>query len=247
MFSVLVAAGQAVLTVFAAASLHGAFDELGKQFAAAHPGVSVRFNYDGSQVLELQLAQGATADVFASADQRWMDAAKREKLVTIMTPFATNSLAIITAPGSSVHAAADLAHAGTKVLLCADAVPCGRYARELLVKMDDEPAFGSGFSAAVLRNVVSDEQNVEEVFAKIVLGAADCGIVYRSDVASRADAASSGVRVINLPPESQPSIVYPIAPVSGSSSSELAAAFVKFVQSASGQTVLRRFGFGAAP
>jgi molybdate transport system substrate-binding protein len=247
MFSVLLAAGQAVLTIFAAASLHAAFDELGKQFSTAHPGVHVRFNYDGSQVLELQLAQGAQADVFASADETWMDAAKRQGLITAATPFATNSMVIVASHVSAVRTAADLAHAGVTVLLCADAVPCGRYARELLVKMDAEPAFGSGFSAAVLRNVVSNEQNVEDVFAKVGLGAADCGIVYHSDVASRSDTVASAIRVIGLPAQAQPAIIYPIAPVKASSSPQLATAFVAFVRSAPGQAVLRRFGFGTKP
>ena len=138
-----------MLTVFAAASLHAAFDELGKRFHAAHPGVQVRFNYDGSQVLELQLAQGAQADVFASADQRWMDMAKQQGLVGSAMPFATNAMVIVAGRDSGVRAPADLAHAGVTVLLCADAVPCGRYARDLLAKMDADPLFGSGISAAV--------------------------------------------------------------------------------------------------
>lgn len=247
MVSLLLAASQAILTVFAAASLHGAFDELGKRFSSAHPGVSVRFNYDGSQVLELQLAQGAKADVFASADQRWMDAAARAGLVRAAEPFTTNELVVIAAANSPVRSLADVARPGTTVVLCAAAVPCGRYARQSLTKLGADPAFGSSYSAAVLKNVVSDEQNVEDVFTKVSLDAADCGIVYRSDIASRSDAATSTIRAISIPASAQPAIVYPIAPVAGSSSPDMAAAFVTFVHSTQGQAVLKHFGFGATP
>ena len=245
-FSIL-ATAQTVLTVFAAASLNAAFPTIGKSFEAAHPGVSVRFDFDGSQVLVLQLSQGAPADVFASADERWMDKAKSQGLVTDSAPFASNSLVIVVAKNSSVSTAGDLAKPGVRVVLCADAVPCGRYGREMLTKMARDSRFGSGFDEAVMRNVVSDEQNVEDVFAKISLGAADCGIVYRSDLMSRTDLANGDVRAVELPAAYQPSISYPIATVTKSGSSLLAAEFVTFVRSTQGQSILRRYGFGPAP
>ena len=247
MLSLIIAASQALLTVFAAASLHGAFDELGKSFSKSHPAVSVRFNYDGSQVLELQLAQGAQADVFASADPRWMDEAARHQLVGDRALFATNTLVLVASPGSVVHSTKDLALPGNKLVLCADAVPCGRYARQLLAKLDADPAFGAQFSTHVLGNVVSEEQNVEDVFTKVLVDAADSGIVYHSDAASRSDLASKGVRVIEFPASAQPPIVYPIAPVSASKSPQLAAEFVSFVRSPAGQAILKRSGFGPTP
>jgi molybdate transport system substrate-binding protein len=242
-------AAQTVLTVFAAASLNAAFPEVGRQFEAAHPGVTVRFDFDGSQVLDAQLAQGAQADVFASADQRWMETAKAQGLVDTSTPFATNSLVIVASDRSSLHAPQDLAKPGLRVVLCADAVPCGRYARTLLANMDADPAFGNGYEAAVLRNVVSEEQNVEDVYAKVSLGEADGGIVYHSDMVYRADVlkTAGAVHAVDLPKAYQPATVYPIAPLTHSVSKELAAEFVVFVRSTQGQQILERFGFGPAP
>jgi len=243
LIAALAAAPQTVLTVFAAASLHAAFPDLGKSFEATHPGVTFRFVFNGSQALEAQLAQGAHADVFASADQAWMDRATSDGLVGPSAPFATNSLVVIASMNSPVQTAHDLSNPGLRVLLCADAVPCGRYARATLQKMDADRAFGTGFASSVMHNVVSEEENVEAVVAKVSLGEADAGIVYRSDVAKVPEHA----RVVMLPAVDQPSIVYPIAAVKGSTSPDVAAGFIAFVRSPPGQDILRRDGFALAP
>jgi molybdate transport system substrate-binding protein len=241
--SLIIIAAQTVLTVFAAASLHAAFPEIGRQFEAAHPGVSVRFNFNGSQILEAQLAQGAQADVFASADQRWMDKAASDSLVLAATPFASNDLVIVASPTSHVNAPQDLAKPGVQLVLCAEAAPCGRYAHIMLGKMEADPKYGSDFASAVAHNVVSQEEDVEAVLAKVGLGEADAGIVYRSDVVG----STAHVRVIEPPPGAQPAIAYPIAAVKSSASAALALGFCSYVRSSDGQAILRRFGFTPAP
>lgn len=243
MFISLIIAAQTVLTVFAAASLHAAFPEIGRQFEAAHPGISVRFNFNGSQLLEAQLSQGAQADVFASADQRWMDKATSDGLVLAATPFAGNGLVIVASSTSRVSAATDLSKAGVQLVLCDQAVPCGRYARIMLKKMEADPKYGSGFAAAVAHNVVSEEEDVEAVLAKVSLGEADAGIVYRSDVAG----STAHLRVIDPPPGAQPVVVYPMAAVKSSASPALALEWCSYVLSSEGQAILRRFGFTSAP
>ena len=233
---------QTVLTVFAAASLHSAFPEIGKQFEAQHPGVTVTFNFNGSQILEAQMAQGAKADVFASADQRWRDKATADGLVSTSAPFAGNSLVIAISNSSKVAAASDLATPGTKFVVCAEAVPCGRYTRIILQNMDRDPKYGANYSQAVESNVVSEEPDVESVLTKIKLDAADAGVVYRSDVVGSQDK----VRIVEFPANYQPAVVYPIAATKGSASPELAAAFVTYVRSSDGQAILKRFGFTPA-
>jgi len=241
--ALLILATNTVLTVFAAASLHAAFPEIGKSFEAAHPGVTVRFDFEGSQILEAHLAQGAQADVFASADQRWMDKAVGDGVVGSPLPFAKNSLVAIASADSSVRTLSDLAKGGVRLVLCADAVPCGRYARQLLESMGRDPRFGPAFASAVAKNVVSEEEDVEAVLAKVGLGEADAGIVYGSDAARK----PAHVRIIELPSSDQPQVVYPIAPVKSSASPTLAAEFIALVRSDQGQEVLRRFGFAPAP
>lgn len=240
MVSILLIA-QTVLTVFAAASLHNAFPALGKQFEMTHPGVTVRFSFNGSQILEAQLESGAQADVFASADQRWMDKAVGAGAVANPVPFASNQLVLVAAQTSNIASAADLAKPGTKLVLCAQPVPCGAYARRLLQGMDADPTYGSTYSAAVLRNVVSNELDVESVLSKVTLGEADAGIVYRTDALGQ-----TGVRTIALPALQGTPIAYHVGTVRSSAAPSDAAAFVNFVHSADGQKILARFGFTAA-
>ncbi len=243
MLTPIVAAAQSVLTVFAAASLHAAFPPLGKAFEAQHPGIVVRFNFNGSQVLESQLENGAQADVFASADQRLMDKAATAGIVGAAAGFASNQLVIVASSKSSIARPQDLAGQGVRLVLCVEAAPCGSYARKLLQAMNANPAFGKGFSSNVARNVASEEINVEAVLEKVSLGEADAGIVYRSDAAL----APAGVRVIGLPHLQSPGIVYTIAVTRGSASPALAVDFMRLVRSREGSQILGRFGFTALP
>ncbi len=123
---------QVTLTVFAASSLSSAFTEIGDDFEAAHPGVTVRFNFAGSSDLAAQIQQGAPADVFASADTHTMDiAAIADVLDGSPRDFASNTLEIATPSGNpaDVNALKDLARPDVKVVLCAKQVPCGSTAQ----------------------------------------------------------------------------------------------------------------------
>ncbi len=235
----IVALIHAVLTVFAAASLHDALPAVGHSFEARHPGVSVRFEFNGSQLLAAQLRQGAPADVFASADERSMQAARADQLVDVPVVFAGNTLAVIASRASEVRALDDLTKPGLRVIMCAEQAPCGRYARASLSKLDADGRYGQHFSAAVMRNVVSLEENVEAVAAKVRLGEADAGFVYGSDAARIGGA----VRTIEIPQVGQTRIRYPIAVVRSTRLASLANAFVSFVRSATGRDIVRRFGF----
>lgn len=238
----LLAAAQAVLIVFAAASLHAALPAVAASFQAAHPGVSVRFSFNGSQILEAQIANGAPADVFVSADKRWMDAAVRAGLVVHPAVFASNHLVVITPPHSPVARLADLAQPRVRLVICAEAVPCGLYTRRLLTGLERSRGFAPGFAHAVLTNVVSQELDVESVVSKVVLGEADAGIVYQTDARHQ-----PGLRVIPVPAIPGTPIAYYIAPVRGRPQAALAASFAAFVRSAPGQAILARYGFTTAP
>ena len=150
-----------VVTVFAAASLTEAFNELGQRFEAEHPGTRVRFNYAGSQQLVLQLQHGADADVFASADERWMRKAQEDSLIAgPPTLFARNRLVVIVPAGNPARVAAlpDLARRGLKIVLAAEAVPAGRYTRQALDRLSGATGFPVDYAPRVLANVVSEEE-----------------------------------------------------------------------------------------
>jgi molybdate transport system substrate-binding protein len=230
------------VNVFAAASLTESFQELGRTFEQRHPGVTVQFNFAGSQQLALQLEQGAPADVFASADRRWMDYARDKGLVEAeASVFARNRLVVIvpkTNP-ARISKLPDLVRRGTKVVLAAEAVPAGTYSREALKQLADAPGYPAEYDRRVLANVVSQEENVKSVVAKVQLGEADAGMVYRSDVTP---AVARYVRMLEIPEESNVIAEYPIAVVRSARNPEAARMFVELVRGAEGQRVLERHG-----
>ena len=217
------------ITVFAASSLSGAFTTIGAGFEKSHPGTMVKFSFAGSSSLAAQIQQGAIGDVFASADQpnmqRLVDAG-----LTAESPqvFARNALEIVVGKGNPKHitSLADLARSGFVVVLCAPAVPCGRYAAQALQK------------AGVAAKPASLEADVKAVLGKVALGEADAGIVYVTDV----KAAGAGVDGVAIPPALNVVADYPIALLKDSQNSALARAFVGYVL-ADGRRILTQYGF----
>jgi len=231
------------VTVFAAASLTDAFNEIGERFRAANPGARVAFNFAASTQLVTQLDQGARADVFASADQTQMDRAKRAGLVDgAEIVFARNRLVLI-APANNpggISGPTDLARPGLKIVTSQPDVPIGVYTQDMLDRMSRDPAFGPGFKDRVSANVVSLEANVRQIVAKVQLGEADAGIVYRSDVTPQA---APQLRVFDIPDDFSTVATYPIAAVRGAPNSVGGAAFVAFVLSPVGQGILTKWNF----
>ena len=228
------------LTVFAAASLTDAFTEIGRDFEAAHPGVTVAFNFGGSQNLRTQLELGAVADVFASANQKEMEGAETAGLVVSGTAqvFLTNQLVVILPkdnPGR-VEKLEDLARPGLKLVLAAEDVPVGSYSRQVLEELETQ--FGAGFKDKTLANVVSNEDNVKQIVAKVQLGEADAGLVYGSDAV-----AAPELKTLAIPTEFNVIAQYPIAALARAPHLALAQAFVDYVLSSAGQAVLEKWGF----
>jgi molybdate transport system substrate-binding protein len=233
----------ASLTVFAAASLTDAFKEIGQAFEAAHPGTQVTFNFAGSQQLALQIEQGAEADVFASADQPNMEKVIVAGLIAPGTPvvFAHNRLVVIV-PGENpgrVESLKDLTRPGLKIVVAGEKVPVGAYTRQVLDKLSADPAYGPGFKETVLRNVVSNEENVKQVVAKVQLGEADAGIVYQSDVTP---SLASKLRRIDIPDPFNVIATYPIAIPKAAPHADLGHQFVQFVLGPEGQRILAKWG-----
>ena len=236
------------VNVFAAASLTEAFTTLVKLFEERNPQVRVKLTFGGSQLLATQIEQGAPADVFASADQRWMTHVQQRGLLVgppLAGPpreFVRNRLVVIVplANRAGLEKLEDLARPGVKFVVAADAVPAGHYLREVLAKLDRARGFPRGYAASVLRNVVSEENDVKAVVAKVVLGEADAGAVYRSDVTS---VVSGQVRIVPIPDQYNVVVSYPIAVVKNGSSLSSAAQFVAFVFSSLGQQILLGYNF----
>jgi molybdate transport system substrate-binding protein len=222
------------ITVFAASSLTAAFTQIGKDFEAANPDVTVTFNFGPSDGLAGQIESEGVADVFASASATWMDDLASATGVSDRTDFAKNKLVIITPPDdpAGVGSIQDLAAPGVQLVLAAEGVPVGDYARQVLEN--------AGIAKAANGNVVSNEQDDASVVAKIASGEADAGIVYASDVT---EAVAPTVRAVAIPDDVNVIATYPIAVVDGSTSTELARALVRYVSGVESQATLRSFGF----
>lgn len=219
----------AAITVFAASSLTGAFEEIGSAYRAANPDRKVTFNFAASSELVTQINEGAPADVFASADQKNMG---RIATGTIGQPvvFATNRLEIVVRSGNpkGIATLADLAKPGILYVTAAADVPIGKYARQVLD------------AAGVTVTPQSLEANVKAIVSKVALGEADAGIVYVTDVL----AAGAKVQGIKIPVGSNVVAEYPIAVPASTKAQDAASAFVAFVRSAAGQSILAKYGFG---
>ena len=228
------------LNVFAAASLTDAFTEIGKNFEAANPGVTVTFNFAGSQALRTQIEEGAPADVFASASGKEMDTLVTGTFVKdgVSKVFLNNKLVIILPADNpaGLDSLDDLANSGVKIILAAEEVPVGNYARQALELMNG--SFGADFKDKVLANVVSNEDNVKQVVTKIQLGEGDAGIVYTSDAV-----AAPELQTIEIPLELNVIAKYPIAPLTQSANVDVATVFINYVLAADGQAVLQKWGF----
>ncbi len=237
------AAPAITLHVFAAASLTDAFQELGTAFEAANPGVTVVYNFAGSQQLATQINEGAPADVFASANRKQMDVVIDGGMVSSeqVQNFAQNQLVLILPQENpaALQTLADLAKPGLKLVLADKAVPVGQYTFDFLTKASELPEYGATYAEAVLANVVSYEDDVRTVLTKVRLGEADAGVVYSTDAALAVDELVQ----IGIPEAINSIATYPIAPLSKSAHPEEAQAFVAFVCSAEGQAILNRYGF----
>lgn len=238
------AAGQPVkLTVFAAASLKGAFTEIGNTYSKAHPSVTITFNFAGSDTLAQQITQGAPADLFASANTRQMDVVVQgdEIAGSGVKTFAHNRLVLIypTTNPAHIQSLQDVTRPGVKLDLAAASVPVGQYALDFLAKASDDPAFGASYKANALKNVVSYETDVKAVLAKVALGEADAGIVYTTDAATE----NGKVGTLAIPDALNSIATYPIGVVKTSQHQATAQALLDYINATQGQAILASFGF----
>jgi len=230
------------ITVFAAASLRESFEAAAPAFTRK-TGTSVSFNFAGSDTLETQIAQGAPADVFASANKTQMQkAADAGLLGGEPRVFARNQLVIVIPKDNPGHvsSAADLGHNGVRLVLAAATVPVGSYARATFANLVKLPGYGAAFERGVYANIVSNEVDVKAVVTKVSLGEADAGICYLTDVTP---SVAKTVSSIAFPTGAAPEATYPIALVKAARNAAGAQAFIDFILSPDGQAFLKDRGF----
>ena len=216
------------VTVLAAASLQGAFEEIEKTVEKDNPGLDVTFDFQGSQDLVASLAGGDSADVLATANNSTMKTAADQKLVGSQTEFATNVLTLIVPKGNPKKITGlDSSLEGANLVICAPEVPCGEATKKLAQ------------AQGITLKPVSEEQKVTDVRGKVESGEADAGIVYTTDAAAAKDKADK----IDIP---DGGVVnhYPIAPTAKPENPAGAQAFIDAVTGKAGQEILAKHGFG---
>ncbi len=218
------------ITVFAAASLTEAFTRIGKDFEAANPEATVMFNFAASSALAAQIAQGAPADVFASADDatlnRLIDAGGTSGAPVT---FARNTLAVIVGRGNPAHIASinDLTDPELIVVLCGPQVPIGAYSVQVFEK------------AGITVTPRSLEADVKSVVTKVAAGEADAGIVYATDVRAAGEQAQG----VAIPAALNVEASYPMTVTRDAPNAAAANLFVRYVMSDAGRATLVSFGF----
>jgi molybdate transport system substrate-binding protein len=222
-------AATGTITVFAAASLTGTFTQIGKQFETAHPGDTVKFSFGPSSGLATQITSGAPADVFASAAPANMQDVVSAGDASNPQDFAKNTMEVAVPPNNpaKVTSVNDLAKKSVKVALCQPQVPCGVVAAEVFKNV------------GITVKPVTLQPDVKSVLTQVETGNVDAGMVYVTDVM----AAGSKVKGVTIPANDNASTLYPIATITSSKEKSIAEAFVAYVLSPAGQSVLTAAGF----
>jgi len=232
------------LTVLAAASLRDALEAARTVYEAATPGVRLVLGFEASSTIRVQIEQGAPGDVFLAADT-----ANPERLaaagLTDGAPiaFASNTLVIVTPSDDPAGIAGpfDLARPGVRVVAAGPEVPISVYASRAIAALAALPDAPASFAEAVEANVVSREDNVRAVAAKIELGEGDAAIVYATD------ARAAGLREVPLPGAAQVTATYAAAQLSGALEPVAARAFLAWLLGPAGRETLAGAGFGPPP
>ena len=217
--------------VSAAASLTDAFTDIEAAFEAEHPEVDVILNLGGSSSLREQILEGAPVDVFASANASNMGRIAEAGLISGPPQvFASNLLRIAVPVGNpaGITGLEDFGRTELLIGLCAAAVPCGAFARQALD------------NAGVIAAIDTNEPDVRALLPNVEAGELDAGITYVTDVAST-DGAVEGV---DIPADVNVAAEYPIATLAAAPNAGGGAAFVAFVLSEEGRTILASHGFG---
>ena len=231
------------LTVFCAASLTGAFGEIGHIYKN-ETNISVVFNFDGSQVLRTQIENGAYADIFVSANKKQMNTLKNEGFMnnSSITVF-TKTKPVIIVPKDNpakIQNISNLAKPGLKIVIGTKDVPIGDYTLQILAKLANDSAFGPGFTKKVMANVVSNETNVNYITSKVALGEADAGIAYKSDITRDL---KTKIMKIEIPEKYNVIAEYPTGILKQSRYPNEAEQFMDLVKSDKGLAILEKYDF----
>lgn len=230
------------LTILAATSLSECMKQLEAEFHKSSPDVPLSFSFAPSQQLARQILNGASADLFLSADRESVQMLVDNGGISPENrgEFIANRLLVIANLHSPVVRLLDLSKPGVKIVLASQESPAGKYTLQLLDKLNAEGALGENYQEQVLKNVVSYENSIRTVVTKVELGEADAGIVYQSDIYP---AYIGKVRQILIPDSLNITAIYSYGIPNTTSRQDDARKFVELLISPEGQSIFQGCGF----
>ena len=233
------AVAQQSVTVFAAASLKNALDDVDAAFTKAN-GAKVTASYEASSALAKQIEAGAPADVFISADLRWMDYVAERKLIrpdsrtnllgnrlVLIAPKDAKLDNVVIGPGFDI---ARLAGDGRIAVADVKAVPAGLYAKAALEKLGARGAAEPKLAQA---------ENVRATLAFVARGETPLGIVYATDAQIEPKVKIVG----SFPDGSYPPVTYPVAAIADAKNKEAATRYLAFLHSTAAKAIFEKYGF----
>lgn len=229
------------VTVFAAASLTECFNEVGKEIKS-DKNINAVFNFAGSQSLVTSIEQGTKADVFASANTKYMDKLKEEDYVSESVIFAENNLVLCKNKKSNVviDKFEDLSKPEVKIIAGDKSVPVGNYFHKALDNQLSDKKIGQDTYTNIMNNIKSNELDVKSVVSKVALGEGDIGIVYKTDINENN---KQDLDIIELKEFENLKVQYPIGAINKSENSESAKEFIDYLTSDKGKEILKKYGF----
>lgn len=227
------------ITVFAAASLTESMKEIKEVFEKEHPNMDIQLNLDSSSRLRVQLEQGVDADIYLSANQKHYDRLDEQGMIDSGKHFLSNSMVLIvpTENPAQIEKLENLVNE-CKLVIAQKEVPAGNYALQILENLNNK--FGKEYKKNVLENVVSQENNVKQVVAKVVLGEADAAFVYASDVTTDI---KEKVKVIKIPEKYNVKATYWGGTIKKSENNKMAKVLYDMIIGEKGLTIFEKYGF----
>lgn len=231
------------ITVFIAASLTGASEEIKRVFESAYPGYTLTINLENTQTLKTQVENGALPDVFISASTKHTRelTAGGYFMNETVADLCTNWIAIVTPKDNpaGITTIADLSKPGILIAMGAEEIPVGINTRKVIDKIANDIAYGTKWKDAVYANTVTHETTDPGVVEKVKLGEVDAGFIYESSC----KASEEDLNMITIPKDFNEIQFYSIASLHLAPNPNGAEAFENFMLGEEGQEILTSFGF----
>lgn len=232
------------ITILAAASLTEVFTELEKGFEAQYEDVDLQFIFAGTSTLMTQIKEGIDADVFVSANETSMEELIGEGFVSSEDAqvFAQNQLVLMVSKASeyNIQELDDVLQEGVKIVIAEPSQPIGKYTEELLGLIEKDGRFAKNYKVLFYERIVSMENTVKGVCAKVEIGEADVGVVYTTDFTT---VNKDSVYQIEIPSTCNKVATYELAVIKASQHQDLSTEFVAYVQGEEGKKYLLKYGF----